>query len=97
MTFTPEDRQELIGIVGEAMTQVVMPLIVEINERLDHIEGRLDGIDGRLNSIEETLKEHGERLDSIELKVDATIASTDRLDVRLTRVEQHAGLAPVAR
>lgn len=45
--------------------------------------------------LAELRHDHGERLDRIERKLDATVTVNDQLDRRVSRIEKHAGLPPL--
>ncbi len=81
---------ELLAAINAGFTQMQ----VQMDQRFDEnarehatMNERHDSMENRLVNIESTLEDHGDRLGSIENKLDATIASTDRLDERLTIVE----------
>ena len=85
MTLNEIDRKELVGVVGEALEEYILP-------RLSALEDGQTGMQHRLLMIEEKLDDHGEQLDQINRKLDASIAVNDRHDRRITRVEKHLSL-----
>lgn len=92
MTLNEIDRKELVGVVGEALEEYVLPRLSALEDGQKKLEDGQTGLKNRLLIIEEKLDDHGEQLNQINRKLDATIAVNDRHDRRLTRVEKHLGL-----
>lgn len=63
-------REDFIGLFNDGFTEVVMPQIERIDNKLENIENRLDGVEDRLDGMEGRLATVENRLESVDRKVD---------------------------
>lgn len=73
-------RSAIVSGVGEALEQIVLPRLVALETNVDILQTNVD-------TLKHVQSEQGEQLDRIERKLNATIDTTDHLEVRVKALE----------
>lgn len=82
------------NVIFDHHEQVVGPMLVKIDERLDGVENRLDGVENRLGEVESRMSQIDWKLDKVAEIVTDVKANHER---RIRAVEDEVEIKPTVR
>lgn len=88
MSLTKTDKKEIVGLMGEAITELVLPKFDEIDKRFDGIEGDMSVIKEDITILKEDLQDVKFTVGRIETLQRSELDRVDDHEVRIIKLEK---------